>query len=108
MYKFSRRIVAGLVGDKIAGPCALAVRVVCPPSLTRNLQHEGQAAMELEGLAWQAAGGCPADFQDLVKQRYYIALTEEQGMWTIDFRPMTIYLRPLLPGFDFFLSGPAG
>jgi len=51
-------------------------------------QYEGQAAMELEGLAWCVAGGCSAEFPDLVKQRYTVALTEEKGMWTVDFRPM--------------------
>lgn len=50
--------------------------------------YEGQAAMELEGLAWCVAGGCSAEFPDLVRQRYNITILEDQGMWTVDHRPM--------------------
>jgi len=52
-----------------------------------HVQYEGQAAMELEDLAWRACGN-PAELPPAVMSRYERNLAEEQGVWTIDFRPM--------------------
>ncbi len=52
-----------------------------------HVQYEGQAAMELEGRAWRS-GENPLDPGSAGCSKYEVTLLEEQGKWTVDFRPM--------------------
>jgi len=52
-----------------------------------HVQYEGQAAMELEGLAWHACEN-PAEPADVIRSRYEMGFVEDQGVWTVEFRPM--------------------
>ncbi len=52
-----------------------------------HAQYEGQAAMELEGLAWRACEN-PAELPVSTRSRYGISFAEDQGMWSVDFCPM--------------------
>lgn len=52
-----------------------------------HAQYEGQAAMELEGLAWREWDE-QTESADRLRSRYEIVINEERGMWIVDFRPM--------------------
>jgi len=86
-----RTNIAALMGKRINCPATSSVgrlfdAIASMAGIRQEAHFEAQAAMELESQAWQARGEQPPE------ERYTATVTEQNGRYIIDFRPVVAWI----------------